>query len=55
VSIALRNSLVGVGYLVGYVALDALSFVQPLLKLGITPWNPQAGLTVAFLVFRGWR
>jgi two-component system, LuxR family, sensor kinase FixL len=54
-NIAGRNLLAGMGYLVAYVALDALSFVQPLLKLGITPWNPQAGLTVAFLVFRGWR
>ena len=54
-NIAARNSLAGMGYLVAYVALDALSFVQPLLKLGITPWNPQAGLTVAFLVSRGWR
>jgi two-component system sensor kinase FixL len=37
------------------VGLDALSFVQPLLKLGITPWNPDAGLTLAFLLIRGWR
>jgi two-component system sensor kinase FixL len=43
------------GYLVAYIALDALSFVQPLLRLGITPWNPDAGLSLAFLMFRGWR
>jgi signal transduction histidine kinase len=55
VSIASRNWLFGVGYLVAYVALDALSFVQPLLKLGITPWSPDAGLTLAFLLLRGWR
>lgn len=53
--IALRGWLFGIGYLVAYVALDALSYVQPLLKLGITPWNPDAGLTLAFLLFRGWR
>ena len=53
--IALRGWLLGIGYLVCYVALDALSYVQPLLKLGITPWNPDAGLTLAFLLFRGWR
>lgn len=47
--------LLGIGYLVAYVALDALSYVQPLLKLGITPWNPDAGLTLAFLMLRGWR
>lgn len=45
----------GVAYVAGYVLLDAFSFVQPLLKLGITPWNPQAGLTVAFLLRYGWR
>jgi two-component system, LuxR family, sensor kinase FixL len=55
VSIASRSWVVGTGYLVVYVVLDALSYVQPLLKLGITPWNPDAGLTLAFLLLRGWR
>jgi two-component system, LuxR family, sensor kinase FixL len=55
VRIAHRDWLLGIGYLGAYVALDGLSFVQPLLKLGITPWNPDAGLTLAFLLFRGWR
>lgn len=40
-------------YLGLYVLLDWLSYVQPVIKLGITPWNPQAGLTVAFLLFYG--
>ena len=53
--IAFRSCLLGIGYVGAYVALDAFSFVQPLLKLGITPWNPDAGLTLAFLLFRGWR
>jgi two-component system, LuxR family, sensor kinase FixL len=52
---ALRNGSFGVAYVLAYVALDALSYVQPLLKLGITPWNPDAGLTLAFLLHRGWR
>lgn len=50
-----RNWVFGAGYVAAYVALDALSYVQPLLKLGITPWNPDAGLTLAFLLVRGWR
>lgn len=50
-----RSWLLGVGYVAAYVALDAVSYVQPLLKLGITPWNPDAGLTLAFLLVRGWR
>ena len=53
--IAYRDWLIGIGYLGAYVALDAFTFVQPLLKLGITPWNPDAGLTLAFLLFRGWK
>lgn len=36
-----------------YVLLDWFSYVQPVLKLGITPWNPQAGLTLAFLLVYG--
>jgi two-component system sensor kinase FixL len=55
VSTMLRSASLGLAYVLGYVALDALSYVQPLLKLGITPWNPDAGLTVAFLLLRGWR
>jgi two-component system sensor kinase FixL len=55
VSAVLRSGLFAVGYVLAYVVLDALSYVQPLLKLGITPWNPDAGLTVAFLLLRGWR
>lgn len=55
VSAMLRSGLFGVGYVLAYVAVDALSYVQPLLKLGITPWNPDAGVTLAFLLLRGWR
>jgi two-component system, LuxR family, sensor kinase FixL len=55
VTLFLRSWLFGAGYVIAYVGLDALSYVQPLLKLGITPWNPDAGLTLAFLLFRGWR
>jgi PAS domain S-box-containing protein len=40
-------------YLASYVLLAWLSYVRPILPLGITPWNPQAGLTLAFLIFYG--
>lgn len=40
-------------YIVLYVLCDWLSYVQPVLKLGITPWNPQAGLTLIFLLTVG--
>lgn len=48
-----RTAVVAVGYLACYILLDWLSYVQPVLKLGITPWNPQAGLTLAFLLVYG--
>lgn len=47
------TAVVIAAYLVLYVLLDWLSYVQPVLKLGITPWNPQAGLTLAFLLLYG--
>lgn len=42
-------------YLTVYVLLEWLSYVRPLFDLGITPWNPQAGVTLAFLILFGWR
>jgi two-component system, LuxR family, sensor kinase FixL len=41
------------GYVFTYVLVDWLSNVKPLLSLGITPWNPQAGLALAFLLYFG--
>lgn len=40
-------------YLPVYVLVDALTYVQPVLKLDIDPWNPQTALTVAFLLAVG--
>jgi len=41
-------------YFIAHVALDAVSYVQPVLKLGITPLSPQTGLVLAFLyAYRG--
>jgi signal transduction histidine kinase len=42
-------------YLAGYVALDWISFIHPYGTLGITPWNPPAGLSFALLLEHGWR
>jgi signal transduction histidine kinase len=41
-----------VAYLAGYVALDWVSFIHPMRGLNITPWNPQAALAVALLLWR---
>ena len=48
-------ALIG-AYLVGYVALDWVSYVYPVAPpLAITPWNPQPGLSLALLLRRGLR
>jgi len=39
------------GYIALYVALDWVSFIDPLGPLGITPWNPPPGLSL-FLLLR---
>lgn len=41
-----------VAYLAAYVALDWVSFIHPMRGLNITPWNPQAALAVALLLWR---
>lgn len=38
-----------------YAVLDAISHVRPALDPGITPWTPQAGATLVFLLASGWR
>src|SRR5512147_2281754 len=44
-----------VAYVLLYLALTWLSYAQPVLKTEITPWNPQTGLSVAFLLLYGAR
>lgn len=41
-------------FVAAYVALDWVSFLQPLSSGGITPWNPPPGLSLALLLLRGW-
>ena len=43
------------GYLVAYVALDWISYIQPVGAFAITPWNPPPGLSIAFLLRYGAR
>lgn len=45
--------LIAVLYLVCFVVLDYLSFVRPYHNLGITPWNPSSGLSLALIFFGG--
>ena len=40
----------GVAFVAAYVALDWVSFLYEFSPLGFTPWNPQSGLSLAFLL-----
>ncbi len=42
-------------YLVLYVALEWVSYIDPLGPLGITPWNPPPGLSLFLLLRFGLR
>lgn len=46
---AIPSIAFSIGYMLLHVLMDASSYVQPVLKIGITPWNPQTGLLLAFL------
>ena len=49
-----HKAIVGLTYVVSYVALDWVSFIEPYAAFGITPWNPNTGLSfVLILVFGG--
>jgi signal transduction histidine kinase len=40
-------------YLAAYLILDFASFIFPLAPVGVTPWNPQTGLSFALILLRG--
>jgi two-component system, LuxR family, sensor kinase FixL len=45
----------GLVYLVAYVALDRVSFLESDAHLGITPWNPSTGLSFTLILIFGRR
>jgi signal transduction histidine kinase len=47
--------VIGAGYLIGYVLLDWISFIQPFAPFGITPWNPPPGLSFVLVLLFGQR
>jgi two-component system, LuxR family, sensor kinase FixL len=47
------SSVVAAAYIALYVALDWVSFIDPVAAFAITPWNPPPGLSVAFLLRGG--
>ena len=50
-----RDGAAVAGFLALYVALDWISVIEPFGALGITPWNPPAGLIFALFLLRGAR
>lgn len=44
---------IALAYLAGFVLLDWLSYVHPFASFGITPWNPQTGLSFALILLFG--
>lgn len=51
-----RSYLVtALAYLAVYVLLDWVSYVHPFAEFGITPWNPQTGLSFALILLLGRR
>jgi two-component system, LuxR family, sensor kinase FixL len=52
---ALPGIVIGLGYVGGYVLLDRVSIGDPSTPLGITPWNPGAGLGLVMVLLFGRR
>ena len=48
-----RPVLLTLGFVAAYLLLARLSYVRPAFAPGITPWHPQAGLALAFLLITG--
>ncbi len=45
----------GAVYLAAFITLDWLSYIEPFERFGITPWNPQSGLSLALALVGGLR
>jgi two-component system sensor kinase FixL len=52
---SLPKSVVGVAYLITYVLLDWVSYIDPFAAYGITPWNPPTGLSFVLVLLFGQR
>jgi two-component system, LuxR family, sensor kinase FixL len=54
-ALVLPTVLLGSGYLIIYVLLDWLSFIEPYAQFAITPWNPNTGANFALVLIFGTR
>ena len=53
--LSLPSAIPAIAYLVGYVLLDWISYIEPYAPFGITPWNPGTGLSFALVLLFGRR
>lgn len=53
--LTLPRYVIATGFLAMYVALDWASFLHPFGPIGITPWNPQIGLSFVLILLFGQR
>jgi signal transduction histidine kinase len=51
----MSRALTAAAFALLYVLLDWVSFIYPATSAGLTPWNPQSGLAVAYLLYAGLR
>ena len=51
----LPTVLLGSGYLIIYLLLDWISYFEPYAQFAITPWNPNTGASIAFILIFGRR
>jgi len=54
-AVRLPSSVAALSFLIAYTVLDWASLVFPYTQIGITPWNPSAGLAWAFILLFGKR
>ena len=54
-ALVLPTVLLGSGYLVVFVLLDWISYVEPVAPFAVTPWNPGTGVSIALILIFGAR
>ena len=51
----LSTAFLGIAYLVIFVLLDLISYVEPSAPFAATPWNPRAGVSISLILLFGTR
>lgn len=51
----ISTAFIGIAYLVVFVLLDWISYVEPVAPFAVTPWNPGTGVSIALILIFGAR